>query len=188
MDIVYAEKYYKQVKERFPMLSEKQIDKIIKYGLRSFFAHNKFGGDVLLKSNYYTGYVGRLFTNMKFFAFYYVNKMKLKMRIKYKRAKTVFNGKYYFGFKDSEYQELFGKNRKKSRVLYFPEIKIYKMYEECALHKPDYIFEFDHKEEGFCEKKKKFKISRYHLVAKRDKNGILQPVGKEVKYKWNKRQ
>ena len=35
------------------------------------------------------------------------------MRIKYKRAKTVFNGKYYFGFKNDEYKELFGKNRKK---------------------------------------------------------------------------
>ena len=188
MDIVYAEKYYKQVRERFPFLTEKQIDKIIKYGLRSFFAHNKFGGDVLLKSNYYTSYIGRLFINMKFFAFYYICKMKLKLRIKYKREKTVFNGKYYFGLKTAEYDFWFGGKKRKHKVLVFPEIKIYKMYEECALHKPDYIYEFDHKEEGFCEKKKKFKISRYHLVAKRDKNGILQPVGKEVKYKWNKRQ
>lgn len=188
MDIVYAEKYYKQVKERFPMLSEKQIDKIVKYGLRSFFAHNKFGGDVLLKSNYYTGYVGRLFVNTKWFAFYYINKMKLKLRIKYKRAKTVFNGKYYFGFKEDKYQELFGKNRKKHRILSFDSIRIFKIYEECALYKPDYIFEFDHEDEGFCKRKRKFKIVRYHLVSKRDKNGILQPVGKEVKYKWNKRQ
>ena len=188
MDIVYAEKYYKQVKERFPMLSEKQIDKIIKYGLRSFFAHNKFGGDVLLKSNYYTGYVGRLFINMKWFAIYYVNKMKLKLRIKYKRSKTVFNGKYYFGFKEHEYQEWFGGSKRKHKILNFPYIKIYKLYDECALYKPDYIFEFDHEDEGFYKKKTKFKISRYHLVSKRDKNGILQPVGKEVKYKWNKRQ
>ena len=188
MDIVYAEKYYKQVKERFPCLSEKQIDKIIKYGLRSFFAHNKFGGDVLLKSNYYTGYIGRLFMNMKFFAFYYVNKMKIKMRIKYKRAKTIFNGKYYFGFKESEYQQWFGYKKKKLKKICFPELKIYKMYEECALHKPDYIFEFDHEDGKFCEKKKNFKLSRYSLVAKRDKNGILQPVGKEVKYKWNSKQ
>lgn len=188
MDIVYAEKYYKQVKERFPMLSEKQIDKIVKYGLRSFFAHNKFGGDVLLKSNYYTGYVGRLFTNMRFFAYYYIAKMKIKLRIKYKRAKTVFNGKYYFGFREEEYQLLFGKSKRKQKKICLPEIWIYKIYEECALHKPDYIFEFDYKDGKFCEKKKNFKLSRYNLVAKRDKNGILQPVGKEVKYKWNNKQ
>ena len=31
MDIVYAEKYFKQVRERFSYLSEKQIEKIVKY-------------------------------------------------------------------------------------------------------------------------------------------------------------
>lgn len=187
MDIVYAEKYYKQVKERFPILSEKQIDKIIKYGLRSFFAHNKFGGDVLLKSNYYTGYVGRLFKNMKFFAYYYVIKMKIKLRIKYKRSKTVFNGKYYFGLKKDVYEELFGHRMQKKKTIKFDKIPIYKMYEECLLHKPDYIFEFDHKDEGFCKYKKNFKLSRYNLIAKRNKNGIMEPVGKEIKYKWKKK-
>ena len=186
MDIVYAEKYYKQVQERFPFLSEKQIDKVIKYGLRSFFAHNKFGGDVLLKSHYYTAYFGRLFINMKYFAFYYVAKMKLKLRIKYKRDKTVFNGNYYFGLKEPEYQEVFGYHKAKQKMLKFPEIKIYKMFEECALHKPDYIFEFAHEDEGFCKKKKKFTIRRYQLVAKRDKYGILKPVGQEIKHKWKK--
>ena len=183
MDIVYAEKYYKQVKERFPYLSEKQIDKIVKYGLRSFFAHNKFGGDILLKSHYYTGYFGRLFKNLRLFAMYYVIKSKLKMRIKYKRAKTIFNGKYYFGLKEAEYQELFSGLKRKNKILVFPEIKIYKMYEECALHKPDYIFEFPHEDEGFFKKKIKFKISRYNLVAKRDKQGKLKSVGQEIKYK-----
>ena len=70
MDIIYAEKYYKQIKERVPYLSEKQIDKIVKYGLRSFFAHNKLGADILLKSNYYTAYVGRLYNKMDLFARY----------------------------------------------------------------------------------------------------------------------
>ena len=114
--------------------------------------------------------------------------MKLKLRIKYKRAKTIFNGKYYFGLKEQQYQVLFGKGKNKRKKICFPEMKIYKIYEECELHKPDYIFEFDHKDGKFCEKKKNFKLSRYNLVAKRDKDGILQPVGKEVKYKWNNKQ
>lgn len=188
MDIVYAEKYYKQVKERFPCLNEKQIDKIIKYGLRSFYAHNKFGGDVLLKSRYYTGYIGRLFINMKFFAYYYVLKMKTKIRIKYKRSKTVFNGKYYFGLKKDVYEQHFGKRKQKKKTIVFDSLPIYKIYEECLLHKPDYVFEFDHKDEGFFKKKKNFKLSRYNLIAKRNKDGILEPVGQEVKYKWKKKQ
>lgn len=187
MDIVYAEKYYKQVQERFPELSEKQIDKIIKYGLRSFFAHNKFGGDVLLKSNYYTAYAGRLFINMNFFACYYVLKMKIKLRIKYKRSKTVFNGKYYFGLKKDKYDELFGKGKHKRKTVVFEKLPIYKVYEECLLHKPDYIFEFDHKDIGFFKLKRNFRLSRYNLIARRNKNGIIEPVGQEVKYKWKKK-
>ena len=96
MDIIYAEKYYSQIKERYPDLSEKQIDKIIKYGLRSFFMHNSYGADVLIKSNYYTAYVGKLFMDESIFKKYRGIKNKIKLRIKYLRAKTKFNGKYYF--------------------------------------------------------------------------------------------
>ena len=102
MEIVHAEKYYKQIQERYPYLSEKQIDKIVKYGLRSFFAHNKFGADILLKSHYYTAYVGKLFNQVQLFAVYRIIKMKLKLRIKYKRSKQQFNGKYYFGLKKEQ--------------------------------------------------------------------------------------
>lgn len=63
MDIINPEKYYKQVQERFPELSIKQIDKIVKYGLRSFVGHNAIGGDVFLKSNYLAAYCGKLFFN-----------------------------------------------------------------------------------------------------------------------------
>ncbi len=34
MDIVNPEKYYEQVLKRYPRLTEKQVDKIIKSGLR----------------------------------------------------------------------------------------------------------------------------------------------------------
>lgn len=178
MDIVYAEKYYKQIKEKFPYLSEKQIDKIVKYGLRSFFAHNKFGGDVLLKSQYYTAYAGKLFNNTSLFSIYYNIKSKLKLRIKYKRSKQQFDGKYYFGLKKEQYEELFGGMKKKSKILKFDKLSIFKLYEECLLNKPDYVFEFNHEDGPFYISWKKAKISRYHLIAKRNKDGIIEPVGK----------
>ena len=184
MDIVYAEKYYKQIQEKFPKKKKKQIDKIVKYGLRSFFAHNKFGGDVLLKSNYYTGYVGKLFKTMSFFAIYYNIKMRLKLRIKYKRAKTIFNGKYYFGLNKEQYELLFGKHKRKSKSVKFEKLRIFKLYDECLLYKPDYIFEFPYKDVGFLKIMKNFIPKRYNLIAKKDKDGNMQPVGKEIKYKW----
>ena len=188
MDIVYVEKYYKQIQEKFPYLSEKQIDKIVKYGLRSFFAVNRFGGDVLLKSNYYTGYIGKLYKNMSFFAIYYNVKMRIKLRIKYRREKTIFNGKYYFGLKKEQYEQLFGKNKQKHKTIKFEKFRCFKLYDECLLYKPDYVFEFAHDDMGFMKIIKNFTLKRYNLIAKRDKDGIMQPVGKEVKYKWNKQQ
>lgn len=176
MEIVYAEKYYKQIQERYPYLSEKQIDKIVKYGLRSFFAHNKFGADILLKSNYYTAYVGKLFNNLNIFSIYYTIKLKLKLRIKYKRSKQQFNGKYYFGLKKAQYEEQFGGRKKKTKVLKFNKLSIFKLYDECLLYKPDYVFEFNHEDGPFYISWKKAKISRYHLIAKRNKNGIIEPV------------
>ena len=67
MKITNAEQYYKQVQERFPELSLKQIDQICKYGLRSFAGHNMIGGDVYLKSNYFSGYCGKLFLKQELF-------------------------------------------------------------------------------------------------------------------------
>lgn len=187
MDIVYAEKYYNQVQERFPQLSKKQIDKIIKYGLRSFVAHTKLGGDIFLTTTYYNAYFGRLYNQSKLFAHYYALKMKIKLRIKYKRRKQIFNGKYYFGLKQDEYDALFGKFKKKTKAIHFERLTVYKMYEECILYKPDYVFEFEHKDDKFCKVEKNITIPRYHLIARRDKNGILEPVDKNVKYKWSKR-
>lgn len=178
MDIIYAEKYYKQIQERYPYLSEKQIDKIVKYGLRSFFAHNRFGGDVLLKSNYYTSYIGKLYNKMDIFAKYYNIKMKIKLRIKYRRAKTIFNGKYYFGLTKDEYNFLFGRNKQKSKKLKFDKINIYKIYDECLLYNPDYVFEFDNEDVGFHKLMNNFTVKRYHLIAKTNKDGIIEPVGK----------
>jgi hypothetical protein len=176
MDIIYAEKYYKQIQERYPYLSEKQIDKIIKYGLRSFFVYNKLGGDVLLKSNYYTAYIGKLYNKIDLFAKYYNIKMRIKLRIKYRRAKTVFNGKYYFGLKKDEYNTLFGKGKQKSKKLKFDKLIIYKIYDECLLYNPDYVFEFDHDDIGFQKAMRNFVVKRYHLIAKSDKNGIIKPI------------
>ena len=178
MDIVYAEKYYKQIQERFPYLSEKQIDKIVKYGLRSFFAHNKLGADVLLKSNYYTAYVGKLFNKMNLFAYYYNIKMKFKLRIKYKRSKVPFNGKYYFSMNEEQYQFYFGKGKNKQKKIKFERLRIYKLYDELALYKPKYVFEFNHSDIGFCRLMKNFTIKRMHLIAKQNKDRKLEPVSK----------
>lgn len=63
MDIKHIEDYYEKVHEKFPELSIKQIDRILKFGFRSFYTHNLYGGDTLNKSPYFTMYCGKLFGN-----------------------------------------------------------------------------------------------------------------------------
>lgn len=181
MDIVYAEKYFKQVQERFPYLSEKQIEKIVKYGLRSFFAHNKLGADILLKSNYYTAYIGKLFNKMNLFAYYYNIKMKLKLRIKHKRKRRPFNGRYYFSMNEEDYQKYFGPRKSKQKKIKFDKLRIYKLYEELALYKPAYIFEFEHEDVGYCRLLHNYTVRRMHLVGKKNKDGKVEPVSNNVK-------
>ena len=67
MKIKKINDYYDAVQEKFPDLDRKEIEKILKHGLRSFYMINLLGGDVLFKNKTYTMYVGALFNDMKKF-------------------------------------------------------------------------------------------------------------------------
>lgn len=186
MDIIYAEKYYEQVQKRFPFLSIKQIDKIVKYGLRSFFMVNHHGGDVLLKSNYYTAYVGKLYNKPELFWQYYKIKWAIKLRIKYARQHRKFNGKYYFtmskDFYETNYLPQCNKTGRRRKKFHFDYLRIYKIFEESAIQGGDYIFELDYPTDiGFSKLMVDFTISSFRLVSKRDENNDFIPVSKEKK-------
>ena len=149
MDIVHAEKYYSQIKERFPELNEKQIDAICKHGLRQLYSLSKSNADVCVRSPYYTAYFGKLFRKTMVYRRYYKIKWTVKYRLKYLREKPIFNGKYYFTADKDFYDLIYGKHSKKHK-LRVDEITIYKVYGEAALTDKEYIFEIDYPEDlGF---------------------------------------
>ena len=191
MKITNAEQYYKQVQERFPELSLKQIDQICKYGLRSFAGHNMIGGDVYLKSNYFSGYCGKLFLKQELFKKYLLIKNSIKARIRYRRAKKVYDGRYYFGMMKKEYKKYYLPYKKKNlgyMALNY-KLPIYKSYEECLNFHWDYVFEYYKPIEGpFKIWLTNPKLKKFALIAKRDNNNKLQPVGKgKEKSIWKKR-
>lgn len=55
--------YVDKIAERFPTIPKKSIRKIVEFGSRSFYAHNYYGCDILLKAPYFTLYCGRIFTD-----------------------------------------------------------------------------------------------------------------------------
>ena len=181
MQLAYPEKYYEKVKERFPELTYREIDTIVKFGLRSLFINCGYGGDILLKAPYFTMYIGKIFKDKLKFVKYKILKQSIKLRIKYKRAKTQWDGYYYFGLTEDEFQEylnnfrIYGQGNKskgaRRRKITFPKIKCYKILEECKIH-PIYkhIFKLKYPEDvGFTFWKENYATyNAQYILRKKD--------------------
>lgn len=197
MQLAYPEKYYDKVKERFPNLTYREIDTIIKFGLRSLFINCGYGGDILLRAPYFTMYIGKIFRDEHFFNKYKILKESIKLRIKYKRAKTQWDGYYYFGLTEEQFQEYLSNfkntgmgNKSKGRRKYkitFKDIILYKLLDECRLHKKyKHIFKikFD-LDVGFNVFKQEYttRNAQYILIKKDNK---WEPVEYETTRYGNK--
>lgn len=140
MEIRRIEDYYDRIKEKFPELTEKQISKILTFGFRSFYTCNLYGGDVLSKSPYLTVYCGKTFVDTLKFLKYREMKLRIKLRVKYKRNKTKWDGYYYFGLNDEDFEyyksqmKKPGKGRRRLKF-HFKKIKLHKIIEEVLLSK-----------------------------------------------------
>lgn len=179
MQLAYPEKYYEKVKEQFPDLTYREIDKIIKFGLRSFFINCGYGGDILLSSPNFRLYCGKLFKKPDIWNRYRVLKKSIKERIKYKRHKTKFDGYYYFGLSDEQFRQFkenfkptgMGQKSKGKRRLKvtFHHLKAYKILEECKAHNYRHIFrlQFDI-DVGFTFYKETYTTRYYQYILKRD--------------------
>ncbi len=53
MKIKYVKDYLDKVHERFPEMEKQEINKILLYGFKMFYALNNFGADVILSEKKY---------------------------------------------------------------------------------------------------------------------------------------
>lgn len=179
MEIKYVDDYVDKVWEKFPSLTRKEIEYILKFGLRSFYTHNVYGGDVLLKSPYFTLYCGKFFRDNLIFYHYWRIKNKIKLRIKYKRAKKTFNGEYYFGLTDKEFEnykaQFKSRGRRRQRVK-FDYIYAYKILEECMLdrgRKHFFVLYFP-TDVGWTLYQKNYETRNIKYIYRRTKDGFEQ--------------
>ena len=141
MKITHAEDYYDQIKERFPDLEMWEIDKIIKHGMQAFFTLNSYGADVTIKDNSFSLYFGKMFANKYLMKSYHTLKMRIKLRMKYLHKKPIWNGYYYFGLTEEDYQKYIPK--KKGRIknkITFDKLTAWKIEEESHLYWPAKYF------------------------------------------------
>ena len=141
--------YIDKVQEAFPELSQKQIEAIVKTGLRSFVNHHRYGADTYIKTNFFTMYTGRLFQNVKNFLNYSIQKQHLKLRIKEKKKRKMWDGYYYFALSEEDYRKYkkILKKSKKNREITFPYLTMYRIPEELLLNKWNvYIYKIKYSE------------------------------------------
>lgn len=137
--------YIKPLKQLYPWIPIPDIVKILNYGWRSLYIHNSYGCDTLVKDNNFWFYVGWLTPNSLKHFNYYATKLSIKLRILYIRSKVEWDGLYYFGLSDKQYQEYiaqFNKRGRKRRYFTFKKIMCFKFKKECEVnsHSCPYIF------------------------------------------------
>ena len=184
MELATCDKYYDKIKERWPELTNKQIEKIVKRGLFSLYMYNLYGGDVLLKNPKYTMYFGKLFKSDLIFYKYWQIKWKIKLRIKYKKARTKYDGYYYFGLTDELFKEYKSKIKSTGRrreKFHFDFLKLYKILDECLLHRElKHIFRIKYPEDcGFTMYKRDYEARNFDYIYKRTKDNNIEPVSYE---------
>ncbi len=184
MELTTCDKYYDAIIERWPELTRKQVDKIVKRGLFSLYMYNLYGGDVLIKHPKFTMYFGKLFKDGLIFYKYWQIKWKIKLRIQYKKAKTQYDGYYYFGLTDGEYEKYKSKIKSTGRrreKFTFDSLFLYKIPEESFLHKEyKHFFKIRFPEDcGFTMYKKKWVARDFEYIWKRNKDNLIEPVSYE---------
>lgn len=128
--------YYEQLYKEYPNIPKSDIKRILQYGWKSLYLHCSYGGDVLLNRLGFWFYCGQLMNNSVKWMNYYKQKMKIKLRILYKRKQIDWDGYYYFALSKTQYEEYLKQKNKKGRPkkkFTFNKVLLYKIYDECNI-------------------------------------------------------
>ena len=175
MNIKEIDEYYNdQVKFLHPYLKYDDFKRIMEHGFLVFNDLNKRGADVSIGTWRHKAYCGKLFRDIKKWAQYMNLKHRIKLRLTYNYTLQEFDGLYYFGLDDLEY-DIFKKDQNhKTRVL-FRNIRLYKIKEESFLNKSKTHFFKVVKpvDLGFSYIEEKLDTRNYKEIAYRDKQGKI---------------
>lgn len=145
MKIKTIKDYYKQLKEQFPEVPEKDIERICSFGWKSLYLHNSYGGDVCISDPNFWCYIGRLKKDSLQYFNYYIRKLSIKMRVLYKRKKIKWDGYYYFALTDNQYKLYLAQKNTRGRRrknFTFNNLFMYQILDECKIceYAKRYIF------------------------------------------------
>ena len=95
MELKKVQDYYEQLFKLYPDIPQRDIKRIMQFGLKSFLMHNNYGGDVLLQSPNMWLYCGKLMKDPIQYFEYYKQKMITKIKEQKKHSKSLQEYKEY---------------------------------------------------------------------------------------------
>ena len=128
--------YYPAIKDKFPLIPDSDLHRILNFGWKSLYLVNSYGGDVLISGHDFWFYIGVLRNDSLGHFEYYKMKLSNKMRILFNRRKCQWNGYYYFGLSEERYAEFEGSKKKRGRPrkkYNFGNILLYKLWDDCSI-------------------------------------------------------
>lgn len=174
MQIKTVNDYYEEIRKLWPRLPEKDLIRILNFGLKSLYLHNSYGGDTFIKDKDFLCYIGYLRNNSIAHFHYYIKKLAIKIRVLYKRRKINWDGYYYFGLTNDQYEKYLSQKKSKGRPrkwFDFGQVKLYKIYDECYIKEFNnrYIFRVPYKSElGMTLFYKEYRSSEAELIEIRE--------------------
>ena len=201
MELKKVQDYYDKLFELYPDVPKRDIKRIMQFGLKSFLMHNNYGGDVLLQSPSMWLYCGKLMKDsIKYFE-YYKRKMIIKIRINHKRLEIPWDGYYYFGLTQNQYNLYLKQKSKRGRPkkhFNYGNIILYKYFDECNLRNSGSVTIFKvplQSDFGLSIYKPNFKTDKAELILERQPLTFKDILTSNYKYqfvtdytKWKKKQ
>ena len=202
MEFKKVDDYIDKKKKKYDKIPKDVLKKVIDFGLKAYFRVNSMGGDVLLKSPYFTAYTGKFFHPDRVYDFgmYRKTKMMIKNRIQYVRKKNKYDGYYYFGLIQSQYDRYLQQKNSRGRPkkhFDFGNIVLYKYFDECNLRNNGAVaifritFQTDF---GLSLYKPNFKTDKAELILEREPLTFKDILASNYKYqfvtdytKWKKK-
>lgn len=130
--------YIPAVKEKFPEISEHDINIILSYGFKMLYLCNLAGCDTLIVSqtNKFWFYIGELKKSSVRHFEYYRRKLFRKFRFLYRRIKPEWDGWYYTYLTEEEYKQIQPKRGRPKKKITLNKKFSFKLLDACSLRYP----------------------------------------------------
>ena len=145
MKLTTIKDYYQQLYDKFPGVPKQDIRRILNYGWKQLYLCNSYGGDTFIRDRELWCYIGRLTNDpLKHFE-YYIHRLVTRIRVLYRRRKIKWDGYYYFGLNEEQYNNYLSQQRgrgRKRKWFNFGTVMLYKILDECKIneHNKEYFF------------------------------------------------